>query len=127
MTDEDFITLKEYFNMRLKYIEEKISERLESQEKAVTVAYAASNKRLDGLNEIRQILEDQAKTFITKVEFETYQTMIRQDLARFSTEINSLNLSRAELSGKASQGQVILSLIIGITGLILSIVKMFMN
>ena len=127
MTDEDFITLKEYFNMRLKYIEEKISERLESQEKAVTVAYAASNKRLDGLNEIRQILEDQAKTFITKVEFETYQTMIRQDLARFSTEINSLNLSRAELSGKASQGQVILSMIIGITGLILGIVRMFMN
>jgi len=127
MTDDDFISLKEYFDMRLRHIEETMNERLVSQEKAVTVAYTASNKRLDGLNEIRQILEDQAKTFVTKVEFEAYQTMIRQELSRLSTDINSLNLSRAELSGKASQGQVLLSMAIGITSLVITIVKLFIK
>ena len=127
MTDDDFISLKEYFDMRLRHIEETMNERLVSQEKAVTVAYTASNKRLDGLNEIRQILEDQAKTFVNKVEFEAYQTMIRQELSRLSTDINSLNLSRAELSGKASQGQVLLSMAIGITSLVITIVKLFIK
>lgn len=39
------------------------------RDKAVTAALAASDKRLDGMNEFRESLNDAQKTFITRGEF----------------------------------------------------------
>jgi len=127
MTDEDYVSLKEYFDMRLKHIEETMNERLVSQASAVKIAHDAVERRLESMNEFRQSLTDQNKTFVSLAEFDAYKTMVRQDLSRLSTDITSLNLSRAELSGKASQSQVLLSLAIGITSLVITIVKLFIK
>ena len=127
MTDEDYVSLKEYFDMRLKHIEETMNERLVSQASAVKIAHDAVERRLESMNEFRQSLTDQNKTFVSLAEFDAYKTMVRHDLSRLSTDITSLNLSRAELSGKASQSQVLLSLAIGITSLVITIVKLFIK
>jgi len=127
MEDKDFVGLKEYLDMRIQHVEDIVNGRFISQEKAVNVARDAAEKRLDGMNEFRQTLTDQNKTFVAAAEFEAYKTMVRQDLARLSTDINSLNLSRAEIAGKASQGQVIFSLIVSILGLIISLAKFFIK
>jgi hypothetical protein len=125
MTDDDFISLKQYFG--LQHIEETMNERLVSQAVAVKIAHDAVERRLESMNEFRQSLTDQNKTFVSLAEFDAYKTMVRQDLSRLSTDINSLNLSRAELSGKASQGQVLLSMAIGITSLVITIAKLFIK
>jgi len=127
MEDNYSVSWKEYLDTRIQHIEDMIDTKFDAQEKAVNVAYSASEKRLDGMNEFRKTLEDQNGTFVSNAELEVYKTMIRQDLLRISSEINSLNLSRAEIAGKASQGQVIFALIIGIASLVISLIKLFIN
>jgi hypothetical protein len=56
MADES-VSLKEY-------IDALFGER----DRAVTAALAASDKRLDGMNEFRQTLKDQQGTYVTRAE-----------------------------------------------------------
>lgn len=62
-------------------------------------AYESMNQRLDGMNEFRDALRDQAGRFVTRDE-------VRSLIDGLTKDIKSLELSRAELQGKASQTSV---------------------
>ena len=54
-------------------LKEHIESRLQALEKATEEAKKTLEKRLEGMNEFRSQLKDQAGTFITRVEFEAFK------------------------------------------------------
>ena len=106
-TRGEFVTLYDHFESRITGLE-----------KATCVAQTSLEKRLESMNEFRAAIKDQNMTFVTRVEFEAFHKPVLDDL-------RVLRESRAELAGKASQGQTNLALIIALIGLILAIVKFF--
>jgi DNA-binding MurR/RpiR family transcriptional regulator len=94
---------------------EHLNGDLRSLESNFNVANASLDKRLDGMNEFREQLKDQAGGFFTKPEHEQFAKRIDED-------ISSLKETRAELRGKASQNAVFLASVIGIIGIIMGLI-----
>jgi hypothetical protein len=88
-----------------------LDEKAASMDKAVLVTAESLERRLDMLNELRQIVVDRDKTFLTKVEYE----VIRD---RHENDIKDLQLSRATLAGKASVTAVIGAYVLSILGIL---------
>ena len=103
MPHETLVTLKEY-----------VEARLESIEKAAEVAYRAMEKRLEGMNEFRGQIKDQASTFITKVEFKAY-------LDKIDGDIRVLREFKSALEGKASQSSVNVALLLSGIGILIAL------
>lgn len=96
--------------------------RLAAMEKAVEAASAAMEQRLGTMNEFRNSLRDQATQYVTIVEHKA----LCDRIDRIDKAIRDLELSKAELGGKASQASVtnvqmltLVSLLIGIVGIVL--------
>lgn len=121
------VTLKEYFDMRITDLEKSLDERFSSQEKAVKIAVESSNKRLEGMNEFRQTLSDQTRNYVTKSEYEAGQNAVRDGLYKIQEEIKSLQLSRAEIAGKASQNQANVALAMALIGTLMGLIGLAMN
>ena len=66
-TAADGVSLKEYFESRI-----------ESLEKAVYVASSAMDRRLEGMNEFRDAMKDQAARIVTREELEIQLRSIHQ-------------------------------------------------
>jgi hypothetical protein len=115
---KDSVTLKEYFEDKIDELEKGMALRIQSLEKATDLAKAGMDERLARMNEFRDALKDQSNTFLTRQE-----AAIRMD--RIDEDIRSLRESRSELFGKASQNQLNVALLIGVAGLVLSIISVW--
>jgi hypothetical protein len=91
--------------------------RLCALEKATVTAKDAMERRLEGMNELRAAMKDQASGFISRTEHESTHRALTDD-------IRSLRESRAEMAGKASQGQVMIAWIMGVVGILLSVISL---
>jgi len=112
----EYVTLRDY-----------IDARMTAADRAVLIALAAMDKRMDAANELRGALKDLADSAVTKSKYD-------DDVKRIQEDIRSLRESRAELSGKASQdslnktnGTAIAGFIIGALGLLLSLVNIILR
>ena len=123
---EQTVTLKEYFESRLTALEDMVKRRFESQERAVSTALAANEKRLDGMNEFRNTLNDQSKTFVTKAEFIGLEALINAKLGAIEKAVQAIQISDATLAGKASQNAVLGAYGVAVIGIVLGIIKLFM-
>jgi len=106
--DSKVIELRDYFNVRF-----------EAADRARDVALVAMEKRLDGMNEFREALKDQSVRFITRDEVEGR-------ISRMDATIKSLELSKAQLEGKANQSALNSTLFISVIGLALSVVNLIL-
>ena len=106
MTPDD-ITLKEYFESRL-----------DALEKATHMAADNLERRLEGMNERDSMLKTQTGVSVTKVEFDAILLGINKD-------IRELRDFKNTHEGKASQGSVIISIIIGVLGVLIAAVALF--
>jgi ethanolamine ammonia-lyase small subunit len=95
---------------------QSLTVRLEATDKAQEVYRSALDKRLETMNEFREALKDQNKTFIARPEHELVVADIR-----------SLRESRATLEGKASMMSVIISYGISIISLFVAILALFLH
>jgi hypothetical protein len=95
-------TLREYLEMRFS----EINRRFDENEKATTLARTQMETRLEGMNEFRETLRDQAGRFVTRAELDLVCTNMTEKAEGRETRIRSLEESRAELHGKASQSQM---------------------
>lgn len=95
------------------YIEKIVCLKWEAQSDALKLARENLEKRLDSMNEIREQLNRQASTFVTKTEYDIIKT-------RFEDEIRSLQLSRAEMAGKSA---VNVALVISVLSLLTTIIR----
>ena len=75
ITHKDAVSLKDYFDDKFLASDkalilafESLKIRLESIDKATEVARVSMEKRLDGMNEFRDALKDQAGKFVTRAE-----------------------------------------------------------
>jgi len=90
--------------------------RLEAMEKAVGMANKALDIRLEHMNEFRDQIERERKEYVRRIEFDMEARKVRD-----------LELSRAELAGKASQASVNVALIMAIAGLIVGALGIFLK
>ncbi|MCX5065108.1 hypothetical protein OOJ91_04355 [Micromonospora lupini] len=63
---------------------------LVSADKAVTKAEAATEKRFESVNEFRQTLSDQTKTFIARVEFEVVRDGHARQIADLASRLDKI-------------------------------------
>lgn len=128
---KDSISLREYFETilkemredykeKVKDLHEKICIRFDLEEKAKDAAMTAMEKRLEGMNEFRDQLKDQTSTFITRETYEANRKITQQ-------QIDELRLSKAELSGKASQSALTISYIISVIGIIMGLIGIILS
>jgi hypothetical protein len=113
--NKDTVTLKEYFEHKLEDMEEKIDIKITSLKEATILARETMNERLAKMNEFRDTLKDQSTTFITKGEYNSFYE-------KTNISIKSLDESRAEAKGKASQSQVMIATLTGLIGIIVGII-----
>ncbi len=102
----DSISLREYFDAKIL-----------SQEKAIALAYQSMEKRLEGMNEFRDTLRDQASRFVTRVELDA-------QIEKIEANLRPLELSKANLEGKASQTAFYIAIFFSVAGLILGIINL---
>ena len=89
-------------------LKDYIEKRFELSESAARTALAAMDKRLEGMNEFRGAIEDQAKHFISRVEHDA-----------LCKRIEVLEQNRARIEGRAST-----SLIIALAGVIVALISL---
>ena len=110
MTDsENNVSLKEYFERALL-----------ANEKALDLARAIMDARLEGMNEFRDQLKDQASRFVTREELSLMKEKIYD-------ELRTLNTAKDRTEGKASMGSVYLVTGIAVIGLFISIISVLIN
>jgi hypothetical protein len=148
MTDsDDIIALKELITERMSAIQILLEQRIASIEKATIIANATMEKRLESMNEFRAQLKDQTITFITRTDHDNLVAKLdvglkevkdgiqkfisraeyESQIEKLETEIKELQLSRANLEGKASQSSVAVAYILSGIGLLLSIIGVILN
>ena len=105
-SDGEKVSIKDYFEMRIAALEKQTVTTAEQLE-----------RRLEGMNEFRGQLKDQAAGFFPRSEHEIYMKAVDKD-------IRELRESRAELAGKASQKAVTVSTIIAVISTIIAIISL---
>ena len=67
-THKDSVSLRDYFDNKIDGLEDKINLQFQAQATALTKAEAKNDARLEGMNEFRAAMKDQAASFITRAE-----------------------------------------------------------
>jgi len=119
MTDADTIGLREYIEQRMEDCRACHDAQMEAMDKAIELAASQLGVRLDHMNEFRDTLKDQSSTFIPRPEFEKIMTSISEN---HNERLRALELSRAELQGKASQASLNVAMVVAVMSAIISIV-----
>jgi len=88
--------------------------KLTAMDNAIGLARTNMERRLDGMNEFRDTLRDQASTFVGRRELSTV-------IERLDADIRSLRESRAELGGKASMSAVYLGYALALLAIAVSV------
>jgi hypothetical protein len=131
MKPADEVALKEYFERILREVDIRYSQRFDAQERAVAAALAAAKeavgkaeaateRRLEGVNEFRKSLEDQQNTFV------------RQDVAdaRYKSmedRISVLSAQDNETKGRGAGRNDIWIILVVVAGLIVSVTALFIH
>ena len=95
------VTLRDYFESQL-----------EAYQRAVEIATRTLDKRLDGMNEFRDTLRDQASRFVTRDE-------VNLLLAPMKGQLTELRTFMDRMSGKADIKAVYLGYALSLLGLVL--------
>jgi hypothetical protein len=103
------------FQTRVEAVDTATRLAIDSVDKATSLAALQLEKRLEGMNEFRNALKDQNATMLSRTEYSS-------EHRNLSDRISALELSRAELQGKASQMSVNVATILSGLGLLISLV-----
>lgn len=116
------VTWREYLDSRFKAVEETQTLRATFQERAVTVALTNLERRLDGMNEFRAQLKDQAGTFLTRDASD-------REHVQFTLRVSTLELWRAGVEGAQTRANLIswLAMFISVVSVIGATVLGIMN
>jgi ABC-type phosphate transport system auxiliary subunit len=120
--DSSYVTLREYLEALIKNLELRMEEHFTAQDKANELYALAQEKRLDSMNEFRESLKDQTKTYITRSTLEARSAVVDNRIDALKTEIDDLKIAKATLDGKASQSSLYISYLLNFVALLIGIV-----
>jgi hypothetical protein len=120
MDNDSIVSLREYVDFRFAAIKEKSDVQAESIKTATEILARQLDKRLESMNEFRESLRDQNSTFLRKEEYDT-----RHGAMEF--RISALEISKAELCGKASQSSVNITTALAVFSIFISIVSVMVH
>ena len=123
----DEITLRQHIEALLAETNLRNQQRFEAQtkaidaallaaEKAVTKAETATERRFESVNEFRQTLSDQTKTFISRIELESYV----RSLTELSARVNVM-------SGSTIGSNTLWGFLIGAAGIAVALFVAFVK
>jgi hypothetical protein len=101
-------------------LKEHVESRLMALEKATVLAARTLEKRLEGMNEFRDALKNQAGLFATRSE-------VQIQVEKLGEDIKILREYKAALEGKASQLYVTMTLIIAIVSTFIAVVSLVLQ
>lgn len=139
--DDLTVSLREYIDLRFGVQEAAATEAKRLAAVALDKAETALTKRLDLMNEFRGALDDSAKSFITRTEYDIMHQRLVEDVKNLQQSVNG-KVTRREFDehitqygtmktdvdiakGKASQGSVYFGYAVAIIGVVLSIIAFF--
>lgn len=111
------ISLEKYIDTRFEEICRYIDRRFEDSRLAIDKAEHSMNMRLEGMNEFRDQLRDQAARFITREELASQLRPINEVLKVVET---AKDLS----AGKASWSQVRWAQVLGVIGILIGVISL---
>jgi len=117
---KNLVTLKEYIDSNIFTLKEYLNVQIEALKHATLIAKESMEKRLDGMNEFRDQLKDQATSFIPRVEY-------KESIYSLQKQVDDLKQSRDILAGKASQSSVNIAYILTAISLLLSVFSFILN
>jgi hypothetical protein len=98
-------------------LKEFILAKIEAQENALELARENLNNRFDGVNKFREVLQDQASRFITRIEHDAL-------IDKYDKQISSLCSSRDIALGKASMTSVYISYVFSIISIFIGMLAL---
>ena len=132
------VSLREYLTALINAVEQRSDQRFESMRVMVETAFstaqtaidkaeAATDRRLEGMNEFRDSLSDQASRFVTKEQIDLLVGKIEAEIARNREDLDALakriDIRQGQLEGsKLTIGSLITILTIGIASIGLLVV-----
>ena len=113
-------SLKEYFDMAIAKMDEKIEQRFCAVKEAVDKADKATEKRFEGVNEFRNAMGDQQRTFIPRREFEI-------SIDSLSRKIVDIEKHMDKIANMKAGGNVVLAYIISAISFVVAIVSLILK
>lgn len=120
MTNKDSVSLREYFDNRFNELKNYMDLKFTSLDKSTCLAQDNLNNRLENMNEFRESLKDQTKSYITRTEHEALIT-------KYDSDIRVLREANAKAEGKASMNSVYVGYIIAFIGIIMGIIGLILK
>jgi len=121
----DGVSLKEHFDDKFDMQCKKFNNQIASLSNAVDKSERLLQVRLEGLNEWRDQNKDIISKFVTKTEINLQVKRLEDKLVTLGEDIKKLELSKAELQGKASQTTALIAMVGGLLGIVLSVIALF--
>jgi len=124
------ISLKEYYDAVLAERDSRMEQRFQSLQLAVTKAEVATEKRFEGVNEFRNTLADQQRTFMPRTETESmFTSHSDRNEQMFKTMDDKLNVVAKKLDkieNMKQGGNVVWAYVISIVSLIATLLAIIM-
>jgi aminoglycoside N3'-acetyltransferase len=84
------VSLREHLTMMVQNVERRCDERFASMQRAIDVAFTASEERLDNVNEFRAQLGDQTRTFVTREVMDALVSKLQAEIDRNRRDLEEL-------------------------------------
>lgn len=118
--DKDIKALSDYRMEATQSLREFLIHQLQNIKEQTNDRSVSMEKRLEGMNEIRNAMKDQASRLLDRKEFESYKEAADKD-------IRMLRESKAELGGKADQSSVTRIFVVSIIGTVISVIMLLVH
>lgn len=116
--------LRNNFEGQIQAAKEALAANMASQEKAVTKAEMATEKRFEGVNEFRAQLSDQASRFMPRTEAEAWSSSNADKISSLASRMDRLE---GRSGGIAAGWGVIVSVVVVATGILGAIMVLIGN
>jgi hypothetical protein len=116
--DPNNVPLREYTERLIVDLEKTFNVKFDANQEAVDKAERRMEIRLEGMNEFRLQLKDQAAAFLPRSEYSVAHDKLGAD-------ITDLRKTRDEMAGKANASSVYVAYALAGIGILISIIQMF--
>lgn len=104
-------------------LERYVDEKFSAQALAVDMARNTMDKRLDGMNEFREALRDQASKMMTRSEYAVNHEKFRDELTKLTRSMERMEGKASQTSFYITAGIAIISLVFGAIHVLRDVVK----